>query len=57
MRFFSTVELVNALEEEEAQGKGGRFAAALVKIDLVVLYELRLKQCQALLIDWQQNTR
>jgi DNA replication protein DnaC len=30
VRFFSTVELVNALEQEKAQGKAGKIAEALV---------------------------
>ena len=37
IRFFSTVELVNALEQEKAQGKAGKIAEALVKTDLVIL--------------------
>eukprot|EP00919_Chromeraceae_sp_WS-2016_P068691 GHVR01162602.1.p2 GENE.GHVR01162602.1~~GHVR01162602.1.p2 ORF type:complete len:275 (-),score=36.74 GHVR01162602.1:190-1014(-) len=40
VRFFSTVELVNALEQEKAQGKAGKIAEALVKADLVILDEL-----------------
>jgi DNA replication protein DnaC len=40
VRFFSTVELVNALEQEKAKGKTGRLAEALVKVDLVILDEL-----------------
>ena len=40
VRFFSTVELVSALEQEKAQGKAGKIAEALVKTDLVVLDEL-----------------
>jgi DNA replication protein DnaC len=40
VRFFSTVELVNALEQEKAQGKAGKIAEAMVKTDLVVLDEL-----------------
>jgi len=40
VRFFSTVELVNALEQEKAQGKAGKIAEALVKTDLVILDEL-----------------
>jgi DNA replication protein DnaC len=39
-RFFSTVELVNALEQEKAQGKAGQIASRLVHADLVVLDEL-----------------
>jgi DNA replication protein DnaC len=38
--FFSTVELVNALEQEKAQGKTGQIASRLVHIDLVILDEL-----------------
>ncbi len=37
VRFFSTVELVNALEQEKAIGKAGKIAEALVKTDLVIL--------------------
>ncbi|MGX0940446.1 DNA replication protein DnaC [Cupriavidus metallidurans] len=40
VRFYSTVDLVNALEQEKAQGKAGRLAANLVNMDLVVLDEL-----------------
>lgn len=40
VRFFSTVELVNALEQEKAQGKARKIAEALVKTDLVILDEL-----------------
>ncbi len=40
VRFFSTVELVNALEQEKALGKAGKIAETLVKTDLVVLDEL-----------------
>ena len=39
-RFFSTVELVNALEQEKAQGKAGHIASRLVHVDLVILDEL-----------------
>ena len=40
VRFFSTVDLVNALEQEKAQGKAGRIAASLLRLDLVILDEL-----------------
>ncbi len=40
VRFFSTVELDNALEQEKAQGKAGQVAERLVRSDLVVLDEL-----------------
>jgi DNA replication protein DnaC len=40
VRFYSTVDLVNALEQEKAQGKAGRIAATLLNVDLVVLDEL-----------------
>ncbi|TXH65214.1 MAG: ATP-binding protein [Lysobacteraceae bacterium] len=41
VRFFSTVELVNALEREQAQGKAGQIAIRLATyVDLVVLDEL-----------------
>ena len=40
VRFYSTVDLVNALEQEKAQGKAGRIAMSLVRMDLVILDEL-----------------
>jgi DNA replication protein DnaC len=40
VRFYSTVDLVNALEQEKAQGKAGRLALSLSRVDLVVLDEL-----------------
>ena len=40
VRFFSTVELVNALEQEKAQDKAGQMAERLVRLDLVILDEL-----------------
>ena len=40
VRFFSTVELVNALEQEKANGKAGKMAEMLTKVDLVILDEL-----------------
>jgi len=39
-RFYSTIELVNALEQEKAQGKVGQIAERLVRCDLVILDEL-----------------
>lgn len=40
VRFFSTVELVNALELEKSQGKPGQLAHKLMYVDLVVLDEM-----------------
>ncbi len=40
VRFFSTVELVNALEQEKSQGKAGQIAGRLAYSDLVILDEL-----------------
>ena len=40
VRFYATVDLVNALEQEKAQGKAGRIAASLLRMDLVILDEL-----------------
>lgn len=40
VRFFSTIELVNALELEKAAGKQGQIAHRLMYTDLVVLDEL-----------------
>jgi DNA replication protein DnaC len=40
VRFFSTVDLVNLLEQEKAAGKAGKLAFALMRVDLVILDEL-----------------
>lgn len=40
VRFYSTVELVNTLEQEKAAGKQGRLALSLLQMDLVILDEL-----------------
>jgi DNA replication protein DnaC len=40
VRFFSTVELVNALESEKARGQAGQLANRLLYADVVVLDEL-----------------
>lgn len=40
VRFYSVVDLVNALENEKAQGKAGRLATSLLRMDAVVLDEL-----------------
>jgi len=40
VRFFSTIELVNTLEQEKATGKAGQLAESLVRLDLVILDEL-----------------
>lgn len=40
VRFFSTIELVNELEREKAQGKSGALALRLLHTDLVILDEL-----------------
>ena len=40
VRFFSTVDLVNALEQEKLQGKPGQIAGRLAHSDLVILDEL-----------------
>ena len=40
VRFYSTVELVNPLEQEKALGKTGKMAEMMTKIDLVILDEL-----------------
>jgi len=40
VRFFSTIELVNALELEKVAGKQGQIAHRLMYVDLVVLDEL-----------------
>ena len=40
VRFFSTVELVNTLEQEKAKGNAGKIAENLTRADLVILDEL-----------------
>jgi len=40
VRFLSTIELVNALEQEKANGQQGRIANRLIHADLVILDEL-----------------
>ncbi len=40
VRLFSTVELVNTLEQEKQQGKAGQLAARLLHAGSVVLDEL-----------------
>ena len=40
VRFFSTVDLVNLLEQEKALNKAGQLAERLLRLDLVILDEL-----------------
>jgi DNA replication protein DnaC len=40
VRYFSTIELVNLLEQEKQQGKSGHMAMRLLHADLVILDEL-----------------
>lgn len=40
VRFHSTIELVNALEAEKAQGKSGQLAHRLMYVDMLILDEL-----------------
>jgi DNA replication protein DnaC len=40
VRFLSTIELVNALEQEKLNGKQGRLANRMTHVDLVILDEL-----------------
>jgi DNA replication protein DnaC len=40
VRSYSTVDLVNALEQEKGQGKAGRIALSLLRMDLVIHDEL-----------------
>jgi DNA replication protein DnaC len=40
VRFYSTADLVNLLEQEKAAGKSGKLAFALMRMDLVILDEL-----------------
>ncbi len=40
VRFYSTVDLVNALEQEKAMNKAGQLAERLLRLDLIILNEL-----------------
>ena len=40
VRFYSTVDLVNVLEREKHDGKAGRLAMSLMRLDLIILDEL-----------------
>ncbi|GAB1235724.1 IS21-like element helper ATPase IstB [Ferrigenium sp. UT5] len=40
VRFYSTVDLVNLLEQEKAAGRAGKLAFSLMRMDLVILDEL-----------------
>ena len=40
VRFYSTVDLVNALEQEKAQGKAGRIAGSMLRMDAIILDEM-----------------
>jgi DNA replication protein DnaC len=40
VRFYSTVDLVNLLEQEKAAGRAGRLAFSLLRLDLLILDEL-----------------
>jgi DNA replication protein DnaC len=40
VRFFATVDLVNALEQEKTANKAGQIAERLLRLDLVILDEL-----------------
>jgi DNA replication protein DnaC len=40
VRFYSTVDLVNALEQEKARGLAGRIASSMLRMDAVILDEM-----------------
>ena len=40
LRVYATIDLVYALEQEKSQGKAGRIALSLMRMDLVILDEL-----------------
>ena len=50
VRFFSTIELVNALEQEKTIGKAGKIAESLTRLDLVILpsHGLQANHCRAM---------
>jgi DNA replication protein DnaC len=41
VRFYSTVELVNAQEQEKGIGKAGKMAEIIIQINLVIINEFR----------------
>ena len=45
-RFFNLGDLVNQLEQEKAAGKSGGIVEALLRHDLVVIDELKLRNAQ-----------
>jgi DNA replication protein DnaC len=48
VRFFSTIDLANALEQERAKrGKAGQIADTLAGLDLLILDELGYLPCSA----------
>ncbi len=49
VRFFGTVDLVNALEQEKAQGRSGQIADRLMRCDLVIAD--RLMRCDLVILD------
>jgi DNA replication protein DnaC len=40
VRFYGAVDLVNALEQEKAQGRAGRIAGAMLRLDMIILDEM-----------------
>jgi DNA replication protein DnaC len=50
VRFYSTVDLVNVLEQEQAQDKAARIAANLLRMDMVILDELGI--CLSATVVW-----
>ncbi|TWT22593.1 ATP-binding protein [Luteimonas marina] len=54
VRFFSTIELVNALEKEQAQGKAGQIALRLTYADLVILDESLAITTNLAFSEWAQ---
>ncbi len=48
VRFLSTIELVNALEQENASGKSGKLANRMAHADLVILDDRLTHHCHIL---------
>lgn len=51
VRFYSKVDLINELEKEKREGRAGRIALALLRMDLLILDELAepgVTQCKCL---------
>jgi len=53
VRFFATVDLVNALEQEKATNSAGQLAERLLRLDLVILNELDASKNCLISAEWR----